>query len=277
MIELTEALSVARDWVVEALRFPWHAPHTTAVFDWTLVSESTQSVLAALSPNTIVEPNEVVAQPSWWRTITGTSTGCRQLTDDQRHELRAALAPLHWPLREEGPEIRLAAIAEDVAARIIAHPMWTHPMLDAHRSILGLTIELHTVAAAAHQLLTVRAAMTDIPTDDGSDVLARARAEWERRHVVAAQAESALIDRVAALRAYEDALTPVEASVRNLQVVTELAAGGGDVDRLYQQIVGAELSIEHTATLRGDIDDVRAGLDAQVAYLDSLIGPRHTT
>lgn len=83
--------------------------------------------------------------------------------------------------------------------------------------------------------------------------------------------------RVAALRAYEDALTPVEASVRNLQVVTELAAGGGEVDRLYQQIVGTELAIEHTATLRSDIDDVRAGLDAQVAYLDSLIGSRHAT
>ncbi|MGG7104564.1 hypothetical protein V2B23_27370, partial [Rhodococcus sp. 24CO] len=102
MIELTEALSVARDWVVETLRFPQHAPHTRAVFDWTLVSESTQSVLAALSPNTIVDLSEVVAQSSWWRTI----TGYRQLTDDQRHELRAALAPLHWPLREEGPEIR---------------------------------------------------------------------------------------------------------------------------------------------------------------------------
>lgn len=88
------------------------------MFDWTLVSESNQSVLAALSPNTIVEPNEVVAQASWWCRITGTPTGCRQLTDDQRHELRAALASLHWPLREEGPEIRLAAIAEDVAARI---------------------------------------------------------------------------------------------------------------------------------------------------------------
>lgn len=253
---MTETLSVARDWVVETLRFPQHGPHTTAVLDWTLVSESTQSVLAALSPNTLPEPNEVVAQPSWWRRIIGTPTGYRQLTDDQRHELRAALAPLHWPLREEGPEIRLAAIAEDVAARITTHPMWTHPMLDAHRSILGLTIELHTVAAAAHQLLTVRAAMTDIPTDDGSDVLARARAEWERRHVAPAQAESALIDRVAALRAYEDALTPVEASVRNLQVVTELAAGGGDAGWLHQQIAGAELSIEHTATLRGDVDDV---------------------
>nr|WP_218680955.1 hypothetical protein [Rhodococcus qingshengii] len=99
---MTEALSAARDCVVEAPRFPQHAPHTTAVFDWTLVSESTQSVLAALSPNTIVEPNEVVAQPIWWRRIIGTPTGCRQLTDDQRHELRSALAPLG----EEGPEIR---------------------------------------------------------------------------------------------------------------------------------------------------------------------------
>ncbi|NMM83288.1 hypothetical protein B2J88_02745 [Rhodococcus sp. SRB_17] len=63
--------------------------------------------------------------------------------------------------------------------------------------------------------------------------------------------------------------------MRNLRVVTELAVGGGDVDRLYQQIVGAELAIEHTTTVRGAVDDVRAGFDAQVAYLDSLIGQRH--
>lgn len=44
--------------------------------------------------------------------ITGTPAGYRQLADDQRRELRAALAPLHWPLRGEDPEIRLAAIAE---------------------------------------------------------------------------------------------------------------------------------------------------------------------
>ncbi|MCJ0907474.1 hypothetical protein [Rhodococcus sp. ARC_M6] len=246
------------------------------MFDWTRVSRSTQSAVADVSP-TIPEANSLVAQPSWWRTIAGRPVGYPQLTDSHREELRNALASLPWPLREEGREIRLVAIAEDVAARSIAHPAWTHLMLDAHRSVLGLAIELHTLAAAAHQLLTVRAARTDIQTDDGSDVLARARAEWERRHVVAAQAESALIDQVAALRADEDALTPIVTSLRNLRVVTELAAGGGDVDRLYQQIVGSELAIGHTATLRGDVDDVRAGLDAQVAYLDSLIGPRHSS
>ncbi|EID78237.1 MULTISPECIES: hypothetical protein [Rhodococcus] len=59
-------------------------------------------------------------------------------------------------------------------------------------------------------------------------------------------------------------------------VVTEMATGGADVDRLYEDIVGAEYSIDRTSALRNDIDDIRAALEAQVAYLDSLIGPhRH--
>ncbi|WP_237720490.1 MULTISPECIES: hypothetical protein [Rhodococcus] len=55
-----------------------------------------------------------------------------------------------------------------------------------------------------------------------------------------------------------------------------MATGGADVDRLYEDIVGAEYSIDRTSALRNDIDDIRAALEAQVAYLDSLIGPhRH--
>ena len=53
-----------------------------------------------------------------------------------------------------------------------------------------------------------------------------------------------------------------------------MATGGQDVDRLYEDIVGAECSIERTSALRNNIDDIRAALEAQVAYLDSLIG-RH--
>lgn len=86
-------------------------------------------------------------------------------------------------------------------------------------------------------------------------------------------AEAALVDRIAALRAYEQALAPIGTALNNLQAVTELAAGGGDVDRVYQQIAGSEYAAGHTSVMRDDIDDVRAGLDAQVAYLDSLIGP----
>ncbi|UNN05262.1 hypothetical protein [Rhodococcus opacus] len=180
---------------------------------------------------------------------------------------------MHWPLREEGPEIRLVAVVEDVVARLVSHPAWAHSLLDGHRTILGFTIEVQMIAAAAHDLFRLRANTPTAPVNDGTDNLARARAEWERRQVVAAKAEAGLIDRVAALRAYEDALTPIATSLHNLRAITEMATGGADVDRLYEGIVGAEYAVERTSALRNDIDDIRAALDAQVTYLDSLIGP----
>lgn len=272
VIELTAAITAARDWVIEQLRFPQHSPRTTAVIAWSHVSATTQSTVAGLS-NAILDPNELVAQPSWWRSITGRPRGYRQLTTEQRAELQQARTSLHWPMREEGPEIRLVAVAEDVVARAVSHPAWAHALLDGHRSVLGFTIELHMVAAAAHDLFRLRANTPAAPVNDGTDNLVRARAEWERRQVVAAKAETGLIDRVAALRAYEDTLTSIAISVHNLRTVTEMATGGEGVDRLYEGIVGAEYSIERTSALRNDVDDIRAALEAQVTYLDSLIGP----
>jgi hypothetical protein len=272
VIEVTDAMHIARDWVVEQLRFPQRAPRTTAVIAWSNVSATTQSAVAGLS-NAILDPNELVAQPSWLHRIAGRPRGYVQLTTGQRAELQQAHTLLHWPLREEGPEIRLVAVAEDVVARVVSHPAWAHPLLDGHRTVLGLTIELHMIAAAAHDLFRLRAKTPAAPDNDATDSLARARAEWERRQVVAAKAEAGLIDRVAALRAYEAALTSIATSVRKLRTVTEMATGGQDVDRLYEDIVGAECSIERTSPLRNDIDDIRAALEAQVAYLASLIGP----
>lgn len=262
----------ARGWVIEQLRFPQRAPRTTAVIAWSNVSAPIQSAVAGLS-TVILDANELVAQPSWWRSIIGRLRGYPQLTPVQRAELQRAHTPLHWPLREEGPEIRLVAIAEDVVARTVSHPAWVQPLLDGHRTTLGFTIELHLISAAAYDLFGLRASTPVRPDDDGTGHVARARAEWERRHVVAAKAEASLIDRVAALRAYELALTPIESSLRNLRSVTELAGGGADVDRLCNDIVGAEYAVEQSSLWRNDIDDIRAALDAQVAYLDSLIGP----
>jgi len=207
-------MHVAREWVVEQLRFPQRALRTTAVIAWSHVSATTQSAVAGLS-NVILDPNELVAQPSWWRRITGRPRGYPQLTTGQRAELQQAHTSLHWPLREEGPEIRLVAVAEDVVARVVSHPAWKHPLLDGHRTVLGFTIELHLVAAAAHDLFSLRANTPAVPDNDITDNLARARAEWERRQVVAAKAEAGLIDRVAALRAYEAALTPIATSVHD--------------------------------------------------------------
>ncbi|WP_157180220.1 MULTISPECIES: hypothetical protein [unclassified Rhodococcus (in: high G+C Gram-positive bacteria)] len=270
---MSDKMVAARDWVIEQLRFPQRAPRTTAVIAWPHVSTTTQSAVADLSDTTILDANELVAQPSWWRSITGRPRGYPQLTTRQRAELQQAHTSLHWPLREEGPEIRLVAVVENVVARLVSHPAWAHPLLDGHRTILGFTIELQMFAAAAHDLFRLRANTPTAPVNDGTDHLARARAEWERRQVVAAKAEAGLIDRAAALRAYEDALTPIATSLTNLRAITEMTAGGADVDRLYAGIVDAEYAVERTSALRNDIDDIRAGLEAQVNYLDSLIGP----
>src|SRR3546814_12702995 len=99
-------------------------------------------------------------------------------------------------------------------------------------------------AAAAHELLRLRSTTPALPADDGTDQLAKARAEWDRRHVVAAHVEDALVDRVAALRAYEQALTPIGVALNNLQSVTELAAGAADVDRIFGQIIGSDYAAD---------------------------------
>jgi hypothetical protein len=268
----TPETDTARAWVLERTRYPQRSARTTAVLDWSAVSPSTQSAVAALS-TTIIDPDELLAPPSWWRALTGKPRGYAQLTTEQREELRQAYSALHWPLLEVGTETRLVVIAENLVARIISDPSWAHPLLDGHRSVLGFTIELHMIAAAAHELLRLRSTTPTLPADDGTDQLAKARAEWDRRHVVAARVEAALVDRVAALRAYEQALTPIGVALNNLQSVTELAAGAADVDRIFGQIIGSDYAAGHTNAMREDIDDVRAGLDAQVAYLDSLIGP----
>ncbi|WP_245814102.1 hypothetical protein [Rhodococcus marinonascens] len=268
---MTDTLGDARDWVTEQLRYPQRAPRTTAVFDWTGISLSTQAALVGLA-GPCVDPTVLFARPPRWRTVTRRSRRHPQLTAVQRDELRRAYSPLHWPLREEGPETRLVAIAEDVIAHIL-----TEPVLDGPGSALSFTVELHHIAATAHELLTLRTTTPPRPGNDGTDPLTRARTEWERRQVTAACAEAGLVDRVAALRHYQRALTAIAASLHTLRAVTELAAGEEDVDRLDQQTVESEYATEHTATLAGDVDDVHAGLDAELAYLDSLIRPHPDT
>lgn len=261
----------ARQWVIDRLRFPQRSPRTTAIFDWTAVTPGTQRALAALTA-TIVDPDQLVARPRWWHALTGQEVGFRELTDSQRTELRGAYSSLHWPLREEGPEIRLVAIAENALDRIIGDPAWAHPALDGHRSVLGFTIELHMIASHAHELLRLRASTPAPPPTDGGAQLDRARAEWDRRQAVTAQARAGLIDRVAALRAYEQALTPIAGALHTLDTINSLRSGGGDVDRIYRQITGSAAAAEHTHALRHDLDDAAAGLGAQIAYLDSLVG-----
>jgi hypothetical protein len=263
----------ARAWVTEQLRFPQRAPQTTAVLDWTAVSTATQSVIANLARSgQPIDPAALTTRPTLWQTVTGRHSG---LTRAQRDEIRRACRELTWPLHKEGPEARLVAIAEATAARITRNPAWWHPMLEAHRSVLGLHIEIQALAVAAHELMTLREQIPAKPTAN-SPALIRARTEWEHRQVVFAQAEATLIDRTAALRAYEDELSHVQTSFANLDTVTRLAADRRDVERLEGLTLAADYASSYLNCLPHEVEDVRAALDARIAYLDTLIpAPDH--
>ncbi len=142
-------------------------------------------------------------------------------------------------------------------------------MLDGHRSVLGFTMELHMIAAAAHELLRLRSNTPTLPIDDGTDELARARAEWDRRHVVATQAEAALVDRIAALRAYEQALTPIGTALNNLQGVTELATVGGRWTESSGRSPAPTTPCETTSTTSEPVSTPRS--------LTSTVSSAHTT
>lgn len=56
------------------------------------------------------------------------------------------------------------------------------------------------------------------------------------------------------------------------ELVIALDRGGEDVDRLYDSILGSGVITDHINGLRVAVEDVRAALDAQVAYLAVLVG-----
>lgn len=265
--------NAARAWVRDQLRVPQRAPRTTAVLDWSAVSPGTRYAVEALaSAGLDVDPTTLITAPSWWASAKARHRGEPALTVPQRDELAEVYTALNWRLTEEGPEIRLVAIAERITERIAQHPARREAALTMHRSPIGSVIELHTIAAAARELLTMRLATPPMPYAEDAQVH-RAREEWDRRQALFAQAENALVNRVAILRAYEAALDPLHASLRNLASITAMWSGGQDVDRLYAQIAGNEIAAEMGSGPRNEVTDLQASIDAQISYLDSMIRP----
>ncbi|NKS02532.1 hypothetical protein GS528_16185 [Rhodococcus hoagii] len=86
--------------------------------------------------------------------------------------------------------------------------------MGGRRSVIGLHMELHAIAAAANELLTLRSSTPDPPTAAG--VCGRSpERNGNRRQVLFARSRSALSDRVAALRVVEDALDRVHSLPRS--------------------------------------------------------------
>ncbi|MBM4601338.1 hypothetical protein GS440_24600 [Rhodococcus hoagii] len=141
--------------------------------------------------------------------------------------------------------------------------------MGGRRSVIGLHMELHAIAAAANELLTLRSSTPDPPTAAG--VATQSREEWNRRQVLFAQSRSALSDRVAALRVVEDALDRVHSVAEELRTVQRLSADTHLAEQLHQQMAGAELAAADARTAGEQLEEVEQNLRAQVDYLDTLV------
>jgi hypothetical protein len=160
------------------------------------------------------------------------------------HERRAITDTGHWESRQtwigavhDAPERALVSVAADQVARIAASPAWSSPYLDAHRTRFDLLTELDQIDAQAH---LAASAHTSRPADPSTD-----------------PSYLAVVDRVAALRGYAQALDLLNA---------RLSASAASVDAsLRQGAFGSSSGPSDYAT-----DGVRQ-LTAELNYLNASI------
>jgi hypothetical protein len=162
----------------------------------------------------------------------------------RHHERRAITDTGHWESRQtwigavhDAPERALVGVAADQVARIAANPAWSSPYLDAHRTRFDLLTELDQIDAQAYLAASGHTARPADPSTDPSYL--------------------AVVDRVAALRGYAQALDVLNA---------RLAASAASVDAsLRRGAFGSSAAPGDYAT-----DGVRQ-LTAELNYLNASI------
>ncbi|WP_238774510.1 hypothetical protein [Prescottella equi] len=256
------AIDAARVWVGEQLRYPQRIPRTTTVLDWSAIPWTLQRRLEDVARASGTIDFGSLPRRRWFSTRSA-------LSASDHTTVASASTMLHCPTHADTDETRIVTLAEGVVDRTASHPAWTIPAVGGRRSVIGLHMELHAIAAAANELLTLRSSTPDLPT--AADVATQSREEWNRRQVLFAQSRSALSDRVAALRVVEDALDRVHSVAEELRTVQRLSADTHLAEQLHQQMAGAELAAADARTAGEQLEEVEQNLRAQVDYLDTLV------
>ncbi|MBM4496413.1 hypothetical protein GS426_13100 [Rhodococcus hoagii] len=180
----------------------------------------------------------------------------------------SASTMLHWPTHAD---------TDETGSSLSPKVSWTEPHLTPHGRSRGgwppigdrLHMELHAIAAAANELLTLRSSTPDPPTAAG--VATQSREEWNRRQVLFAQSRSALSDRVAApCRRGRPRPRPLRC-----RGAEELSSASPPThtspNSSHQQMAGAELAAADARTAGEQLEEVEQNLRAQVDYLDTLV------
>ncbi len=143
------AIDAARVWVGEQLRYPQRIPRTTTVLDWSAIPWTLQRRLEDVARASGTIDFGSLPRRRWFSTRSA-------LSASDHTTVASASTMLHWPTHADTDETRIVTLAEGVVDRTASHPAWTIPAVGGRRSVIGLHMELHAIAAAANELLTLR-------------------------------------------------------------------------------------------------------------------------
>lgn len=158
----------------------------------------------------------------------------------------------------------LPHLAYGILAEIEDSTAWGSPLLAVDRIRLNIDEERRQIVESCNALLQLYM-LTDAVLNPGGDPFLSA--ERERRVALGEAAERAIIERVAALRAYRTGLREVETLMKRIAAITYAQNTADEVDRVMSTIVVNELACAEITAMTVDLDGLRANLEAQLAFL----------
>lgn len=189
----------------------------------------------------------------------------RQHTED--------IDPIDIPLRIKQLEDALQIAALEVISAIGKSPAWKSEHCDLHRIQLNLTEEAYQVAQSCMNLRKLSDMIAEVRPAGASSSATRRQlestvAEYETLYE---RAEDAVINRVAALYAYKSRLAGIETLISDIDKTSMLAQRSDDFAKMFEAIVRDEYAAVNTRKLAGELADLQAQLQTELAFISGHI------
>lgn len=164
---------------------------------------------------------------------------------------------------------KIAYVADRIITDIRISAAWKSPLLDEHRIRLDLDREGFEIAKSAALLdkQQLSAAIDpDVLEDEGPDV-ERLRQAVERSTGLINEMRGSLVNRVAALLAYREELTPLDRLIKQMKALDQLEEQQEGLHQAYTEITLNELATSDTQRMADELTALRANLTAQIEFV----------
>lgn len=164
---------------------------------------------------------------------------------------------------------KIAYVADRIITDIRKSAAWKSPLLDEHRIRLDLDregFEITKSAALLDKQQLSAAIDPDVLADEGPDV-ERLRQAVERSTGLIDEMRGSLVNRVAALLAYREELTPLDRLIKQMKALDQLEEQQEGLHQAYTEITLNELATSDTQRMADELTALRANLTAQIEFV----------